>query len=155
MTQTSTDFTVGQYLYQAGEAVYDWFPKASPELRRKTLTEGAGMIRLVSRLAYRSALEAGKLAHLTTQITHLFQVRPDDTVYSPRVMIVSSLAGGTGSGIFLQVAMYLRWLLETILGRQNIYVRGAFLLPDVLIHTQCLRDAGEHANVRANGYACL
>ncbi len=155
VTQTSTDLTVGQYLHRAGEAVYEWFPRASPELQRKTLTEGAGQIRLVSRLAYRSAIEAGKLEGLRQQITHLFQVRPDDTTYSPRVMIVSSLAGGTGSGIFLQVAMYLRWLLETILGRQNIYVRGAFLLPDVLIQTQCLRDAGEHANVRTNGYACL
>lgn len=155
VTQTSTDLTVGQYLYHAGATVQEWFPPASPELKRKTLTEGAGQIRLVSRLAYRSAIEQGKLADLTRQVTHLFQVRPDDTTYSPRVMIVNSLASGTGGGIFLQVAMYIRWLLETILGRQNIYVRGAFLLPDVLINTGCLQNIKEHANVRTNGYACL
>ncbi len=155
VTQTSTDMTVGQYLYKAGETVWEWFPKAAPELQIKTLTEGAGQIRLVSRLAYRSAMEAGKLGNLNDQLTRLFQVRPDEMVTTPRIMIVTSLAGGTGSGIFLQVAMYLRWVLETILGRQNIYVRGAFLLPDVLIKTNTLKDEHQNVNVRANGYACL
>ncbi len=155
VTQTSTDLTVGQYLQQAGPLVQEWFPKAAPELKRKTLTEGAGMIRVVSRLAYRSAIEQGKLARLEKQVSDLFLARPDDTTYSPRVMIVNSLAGGTGGGIFLQVAMYIRWLLEKILRRVNIYVRGAFLLPEVLTKTGTLKDIQDHANTQANGYACL
>ena len=48
--QTSTKMTVGEYLEQDVHAKDNWFP-ISPILNKKTLTEGAGQVRAISRLA--------------------------------------------------------------------------------------------------------
>ncbi|HEX2205211.1 MAG TPA: tubulin-like doman-containing protein [Longimicrobium sp.] len=154
VTQTSERWTVGQYLHRADPLVKEWFPHEQPELLRKLLTEGAGQIRAVSRLAYRAAMETGQLQGLERQIATIFRARGEDQVSSVRVMIISSLAGGTGAGIFLQTAMYLRELFEVGFGRSNVLVRGAFVLPDVLIKSHVL-DGNEWENVMANGYASL
>lgn len=154
VTQTSHDWTVGQYLYKADPSVREWFPHEIRLLHRKIMTEGAGQIRVVSRLAYRAAIETGKLSGLESQIAGMFRATGDSLIQSVRVMIVSSMAGGTGSGIFLQTAMYIRELLERVYGRQNVLVRGAFLLPDTLILTKLL-DPEEWDEVRANGYASV
>lgn len=154
VTQTSTKWTVREYLDYADDSVKYWFPHEIPEIKRKTLTEGAGQIRAISRLAYRAAMEKGRLHAIEEQISGLLRVNPDGRDKSFRIMIVSSLAGGTGAGIFLQTAMYLRDLLETTFGQKNLIIRGAFLLPDVLIKTKCL-DEREWENVSANAYACL
>ncbi|HEX5725344.1 MAG TPA: tubulin-like doman-containing protein [Longimicrobiaceae bacterium] len=154
VTQTSERWTVGQYLHRADPLVKEWFPAEQPELQRKLLTEGAGQIRAVSRLAYRASMETGRLHLLERQIATIFRARGDEAVSSVRVMIVSSLAGGTGAGVFLQTAMYLRELFELQFGRSNVLVRGAFILPDVLIKSRVL-DQNEWENVMANGYASL
>lgn len=154
VTQTSERWTVGQYLHRADPLVREWFPADQPELQRKLLTEGAGQIRAVSRLAYRAAMETGHLHALERQIAAIFRARGEETVSSVRVMIICSLAGGTGAGIFLQTAMYLRELFEVTFGRNNVLVRGAFVLPDALIQSRVL-DENEWENVRANGYASL
>jgi hypothetical protein len=154
VTQTSERWTVGQYLHRADPLVKEWFPWEQPELQRKLLTEGAGQIRAVSRLGYRAAMETGHLHGLEWQIATIFQARGEEQINSVRVMIVSSLAGGTGAGIFLQTAMYLRELFEVSFGRSNVLVRGAFVLPDTLIKSRVL-DENEWDSVRANGYASL
>lgn len=152
VTQTSTTRSVGEYLAQNG-ALKSWFPE-NPQLNRKTMTEGAGQIRAVSRLAFRAAMEDGKMNGLWESINAIFPVQRDSTVQGVRVIILSSLAGGTGSGIFLQVAMYLREVLERRFGQSSVLIRGAFLLPDLFVHTGIL-DHREWEAVQANGYACM
>ncbi len=154
ITQTSTDLTVEGYLHRSDPSVREWFPYNCSVLLRKPLTNGAGQIRVVSRLAYRSALERGKLAEFERYITKLFMEKGEEFESSIRVIIISSLSGGTGSGMFLQVAMYLRELFETRFSRQDVLIRGAFLLPDCLIKTGLL-DRTEHNNIKANAYAAL
>ena len=154
VTQTSTNWTVGQYILNSDPTIQDWFPHQNKELKRKLLTDGAGQIRVVSRLAYRAAMEQGKLGTLQQQIARVFRATGQDAVSSVRIMIVTSLAGGTGSGIFIQAALFLREMLDRTFGKQNVLVRGAFLLPDTLISSGVL-DKMEHENVRANAYACL
>lgn len=154
VTQTSRDWSVRQYLNGAENSVREWFPDDTPELLRKPLTDGAGQIRVVSRLAYRAALDAHALGRLEQQIKSLFFAHGEKLTTAVRVLIVSSLVGGTGSGIFLQVAMFLRELLDRQHRKPAILVRGAFLLPDVFIGTNLL-DSQEWPNVRANAYAAL
>jgi len=154
ITQTSTDITVGNYLERADESVSEWFPHEIQLLKRKTMTDGAGQIRCVSRLAYHAAIKDGKLDDLETKISKIFSASGDTSASSIRVMIVSSLAGGTGAGIFLQTALYLRELFEVNYNKSTVIVRGAFLLPDVLIHTKVLPE-NQWENVRANAYACF
>jgi hypothetical protein len=151
-TQTSTNKSVGEYLHQ-NESLLSWFPQ-NLHLRKKTMTDGAGQIRAVSRLAFQSAMADGKMNALWESIEDIFPVQSDHTTYGIRVIIVSSLVGGTGSGIFLQVAMNLREMLERKFGNSGVLIRGAFLLPDILVRSNTL-DIREWESVQANGYASL
>ncbi|ETR65058.1 MAG: hypothetical protein OMM_14878, partial [Candidatus Magnetoglobus multicellularis str. Araruama] len=130
------------------------FPHEIQLLKRKTMTDGAGQIRCVSRLAYHAAMKEGRLNDLENKIKHIFSASGDSFSSSMRVMIVSSLAGGTGAGIFLQTALYLRELLEESYNKSTVLIRGAFILPDVLIHTKTIPE-NQWDNVRSNAYACF
>lgn len=154
VTQTSTNWTVAEYLRMADESVKDWFPYEQTEIQRKSLTDGAGQVRAVSRLAYRAAMESGKLGNLHKSINHIFRETGGSMNSSARVMIVSSIVGGTGAGIFLQTAMYMRDVLEYDFQRKNVLIRGAFILPDVLVLSNVIQG-DEIENIRANAYACL
>ncbi len=83
-----------------------------PTILDKPLTEGAGQLRVISRLALRAAMKEDKLTSWQ-EIEKIFPVTSDQTEYGVRVVIVVtySLAGGTGSGMFLQIALYLREML--------------------------------------------
>ncbi|MGG1674144.1 tubulin-like doman-containing protein [Neobacillus sp. NRS-1170] len=151
-TQTSTNHSVNEYL-QANKDVIKWFPN-NPQIKRKTMTDGAGQVRAVSRLAFRSAMSEGKLNALWDGIERIFPVDSDSRSYNVRVIIISSLVGGTGSGIFLQIALYLREMLERKLGSESVLIRGAFLLPDILVRSNTL-DQNEWEAVQGNGYASL
>jgi len=155
ITQTSERMTVGQCYEYAGTTVQDWCPPLSRELSNKQLTEGAGQIRCVSRLAYYFAMKQGRLNDLYSQIAHIFPAKGDETEVTPRIVIVCTLAGGTGSGMFLQTALYLRELLESHFGQKVTIVRGVFLLPDLLINTGLGADKEEHEHFRTNAYAAL
>ncbi len=152
MTQTSTRKSVGEYLHEK-PSLKKWFPE-NRFLDKKTMTEGAGQIRSVSRLAFQAAMEDKKFTDLEESIRAIFPVNSDRMIYGVRVIIITSLVGGTGSGIYLQVAMYLRWLLATKFNQSSVLIRGAFLLPDVLVETNTL-DHREWDSVRANGYAAV
>ncbi|WP_010199213.1 tubulin-like doman-containing protein [Bacillus sp. m3-13] len=152
ITQTSTLKTVGQYLH-GNPSLLTWFPD-SPHLQDKSMTAGAGQVRSVSRLAFRAAMAEGKMNGLWDDIDKIFPVTTDKMVHGIRVIIISSLAGGTGSGIFLQVAMNIREMLKRKFGHSSILIRGAFLLPDILVNTRTINER-EYESVRANGYASL
>lgn len=154
ITQTSTNWTVAEYLRMADDSVKDWFPYEQTEVLRKSLTDGAGQIRAVSRLAYRAAMEGGKLGNLHSSINHIFRETGGSMTGSARVMIVCSIVGGTGAGIFQQTAMYMRDLLEHDFQRKNVLIRGAFMLPDTLVLTNVIHG-DEVENIRANAYASI
>ena len=72
------------------------------------------------------------------------------------VHIVSSLAGGTGAGSFLQTAYYVREQLNRS-GINNPNIWGYFMLGDVFLKDPSinLADPTKTTNVLANTYACL
>ncbi|MEM7103035.1 MAG: tubulin-like doman-containing protein [Bacteroidota bacterium] len=152
--QTSTGWTVRQYLSFSHPSVKEWFPHEVRELQMKSLTDGAGQVRAVSRLAYRSAMEANKLSGLEKNLTAIFGADGSGLSASPRVMIVCSLAGGTGAGMFIQTALYIRDILSKKYQRENVLIRGAFLLPDTLVNTGKISQ-NQINNVRANAYASI
>ncbi len=152
VTQTSSKHSVGEYLL-SNEDLLQWFPN-NAHLKRKTMTDGAGQVRAVSRLAFRSSMAEGKLNAMWDGIESIFPVDSDANKYGVRVIIISSLVGGTGSGIFLQIALYLREMLERKLGTDSVLLRGAFLLPDIFVRSNTL-DRTEWEAVQANGYASL
>ncbi|WP_217542495.1 tubulin-like doman-containing protein [Vibrio metschnikovii] len=148
--------TVGAYLHElkrsdAATTVERWFP---PKVREdQTITNGAGQIRAVARLALHASLRCGGLPNLRNQLTQLFKVREDGRFTTARIIIVCSLAGGTGSGTFLQIARYVRELIAEINPQTEILVRGMFVMPSVASKFNTKTD--ELPRMMANGYASL
>ena len=150
--QTSTKQTVGEYISKDIHASSKWFPM-NKILNRKTMTEGAGQVRAVSRLAFEAAMRAGMLEPLHEAIQSLFKVEEDKPDQSVRVIIVSSLAGGTGSGLILPVGLYVRQYLDNHFHKSSSIFRGFFILPEVFYNV--ISSMSERNNLKANAYATL
>ncbi len=150
--QISSTLTVGEYLQQDHNARDHWFP-VNRILNSKLMTDGAGQVRAISRLAFNTALVQGKLEPLDEAIGELYRLKGEKLDQSPRIIITGSLCGGTGSGLALPVALYTRNYLETRVQQGGSNVRGFFMLPETF--DSVIRGAAERSNLRCNAYAAL
>lgn len=150
--QTSTKLSVGEYLNIDTHARDTWFP-VNAILNSKTLTEGAGQVRAISRLAFDTALRAGKMEQLHEAIQDLYKLEEGRSEQALRVIIVSSLAGGTGSGLILPVALYIKNYLATHFRQSANITRGFFILPEVF--DEVITGQAERNSLRSNAYATL
>ena len=150
--QTSTELSVGEYLNIDNHARDTWFP-VNAILNSKTLTEGAGQVRAISRLALDTAIRAGNMEPLHTAIEELYKLEEEQSDQALRVIIVSSLAGGTGSGLILPIAMYIKNFLVTRFQQSANITRGFFILPEVFY--EVIRGQAERNNLKCNAYATL
>jgi len=150
--QTSSRVTVGQALRNDREAREKSFP-SNLQLLNKPLTEGAGQVRSISKLAFDACVREGRITPLHEAIDELQKINGDSMAQAMRVVIVSTLVGGTGSGILLPLSMYLRHYLENTCQKKPI-IRGVCVLPDVFFHGSNKTDT-EKNNLRANAYATL
>lgn len=150
--QTSTRLTVGEYLDVDTYSRDNWFP-VNRILNGKALTEGAGQVRAVSRLALNTAIQQGKMAPLNEAIEELYKLKGQKTVQAPRVILAGSLCGGTGSGLILPVALYIRNFMSTKLQQGSAIIRGFFLLPEVF--DGVIKTQSERNNLRSNAYAAV
>lgn len=135
-------------LVKANAEVRDWFPD---NVQIRVISNGAGAVRSIGRLAlYGNTSEVRNILYSKLREVRAFEVDQQagwevegtDTV----VTIVSSLAGGTGSGIFLDVADL---VVSSGLMGQSDEMYGYFLMPDAF-----LGKPGTD-RVQANGYAAL
>jgi len=150
--QTSTNMTVGDYLHLDKYSRDNTFP-VNPNLYRKTLTEGAGQVRAISHLAFVTAMKRGGMEELDKAIYDLYKLESEPSTQALRVIIVSTLAGGTGSGIILPVSMYIKQFLKTKIQVPGSITRGFFILPEILygaVTAEPMRNA-----FKANAYAVL
>ncbi len=152
IVQTSSKLTVGEYLELDKQSRDNWFP-VNNILCRKAVSEGAGQVRAISRLAFMSSIREGRMTELHEAIDSLYKLSGEATVQALRVIIVSTLAGGTGSGMLLPVALYLRDYLLTNYQLGASIVRGFFILPEVLY--KVIPTESERNNLRCNAYATL
>lgn len=156
-TSATTNITVGHFLdeIKGQSTVEQWFPADSPEITQMSINDGAGQIRVVSRLAFSHAVQTKKLDRLEKAISELLSLSAGEGNII-EVHIVTSTAGGTGAGSFLQTA----YLVREILRRNNITnpkVWGYFMLGDVFLRDPSinLSDPTKMTNVLANTYACI
>lgn len=149
---TSKTRNVASYLQMySNKGVRNWMPE-SPALLKESMKDGASQMRSKSRLALMDILEDRTIRQLEIYIEKLFDKRDDTKI---RVMIVSSLAGGTGSGMFIQTAL---WLRKYFAKRKcPITIRGIFVLPDVFISTlkDIREDPTEIQSLYANAYGAI
>lgn len=149
--QTSAPYVVSSYLDKNSKAREEWFPVHNI-LRGKTPTEGAGQVRAISRLAFDEAIREGRLASLDRAIEELYYLDGNTDPQAIRVIIVSTLAGGTGSGIVLPTALYIRHFLETRFKKSASVIRGFFLLPEIMFGNKSPDECG---SLCCNAYASM
>ena len=123
-------------------------------IKGMTLIEGAGQVRMLTRLALHDAFSNGNLMTSIEDAISRLGVHAADQRFSGavHVLLVGSLAGATGSGSFAQVALAVRRAAES--RRVQATVRGLFLLPDIYARGGTM-PATQIPNVLANGYASL
>ena len=149
--QTSAPYTVGDYLETNAKARDEWFPNHNI-LMHKTPTEGAGQVRAISRLAFEEAVKEGRMAALNKAVEELYYLDGAAQQQAIRVLVVSTLAGGTGSGIVLPVALYVRNFLETRFRKSASVMRGFFLLPEIMFGNKSPEECG---SLCCNAYASM
>lgn len=150
--QTSSTQSVLDYLKNDDDARKHWFPN-NTTLYPKTVSEGAGQVRAISRLALNATIKTGNISHLYQAIDQLFLKDGEESKQALRVVVVSSAAGGTGSGISMIVGMLIRDYLHKHYRERAAIVRGYLLLPGVM--DTVIRTETERESLRRNGYATI
>ena len=141
--QTSNTQTVGSYLDYDEEARKKWFPK-NAVMYDKTVSEGAGQVRAISRLALNATIKTGRIRPLYDAIDELFRKTGRDMKQAMRVVIASTASGGTGSGIILPLSMFIRDYVKEKYPNTSLIVRSLVLLPETLdsvVDSQTERDS--------------
>ncbi|MBO4950822.1 MAG: hypothetical protein J6E38_07400 [Clostridia bacterium] len=150
--QTSTTQTVGAFLDNDEDARKRWFPK-SAVMYDKTMSEGAGQVRAISRLAVDATIKTGRIRPLYDAIDSLFRKTGKELKQSMRCIIASSSSGGTGSGMILPISMFIRNYVKEKYPNAALLTRALLLLPETLdsvIDSQTERDSQAR-----NGYATI
>ena len=107
--------------------VHDWFDTDCLDQVRMIDRPAS---RMDARLMFLEASANGSLQVISESIHHL--VRSDGS-WNVHVHIISSLAGKTGSGIFLQTACFVKEVINGI-GRTGLTLDGYFLLGEAFKH---------------------
>lgn len=150
--QTSSPQSVLDYLKNDDDARMQWFPN-NKTMYSKTVSEGAGQVRAISRLALNATIKTGEIQKLYKAIDNLFLKDGEDLKQALRVVIVSSAAGGTGSGIAMTVGMLIREYLHRHYREKSLIIRGLLLLPGVM--DTVIKTETERESLRRNGYATI
>lgn len=144
------------------ESIREWWTGTGHDAGRIRVKNGAGQMRDVGRLAlyvgYQQLVDRmkstlGQLQNVSNlqkaqQILAPIGLKPDP---SPQVWLVGSLCGGTGSGIFLDIAYILRDLLQT---RSTFLPNGIFVLPQAFMPSM-IGKVDLQRRIQANAYAAL
>lgn len=150
--QTSNTMTVGNFLDHDNDALQNWFPKNSVVFD-KTVSEGAGQVRAISRLALNATIKTLHLNPLYDQIDDLFRKTGEEMKQAMRVVIVSTASGGTGSGMAMLIAMLIRDYVGKKYPNTGLIVRSLILLPETL--DSVISSAVEKESQRRNAYATI
>ena len=135
--------------------IWSWFPDALDSLPSTAITQGAGQIRPCGRLAFfhhyaklrneiKSKIDRVQSADAETEMKRMF---PDYNADANdlEIVLVTSIAGGTGSGSFIDMGFLCRDLAREA-------VRTAYLvLPSVFDGV----IGGKRQTTRANGFAAI
>lgn len=150
----SGDGTVGDYYNNVGGDIDTWFPNTANEgnFFSSSLFGGASQCRFKSRLCLANFLKDAnnELLKILEESLMLDPTATGSEDKPPVVLIASSIAGGTGSGIFIQVALYIKKFFRD--RGIDAIVHGLFACPDLyknVVTAQML------PNLYANAYAVV
>ena len=150
--QTSNTQTVGNYLNYDDDALNNWFPK-NAVMYGKTVSEGAGQVRAISRLALNATIKVGNLEPIYRAIDDLYRKTGKAMKQAMRCVIVTTASGGTGSGMLLPLSMLLRNYVHDKYPNSSIFTRVLVLLPETL--DSVILSNVEKESQRRNAYATI
>ena len=130
------------------EFLKEWFPSDDKAVRAQEMIRGASQWRKKSYLAFLNLMN--KPLARATFISALEEMSADPGA-SCEIYIVASVAGGTGSGSFIPIALYAKRYLRRTLGKDPI-VNAMIALPDIYAEKQTPEN---RIKVYANAYAIL
>lgn len=146
--------------------IHKWFPQNlfnyPPQVLKSGI--GAGGLRPVGRLAFFKAIPdfQNKLAnarkiHSGAALDQTKKIYGDDVGNDIFIFFVFSVAGGTGSGTFIDAAYFARQELETRIKPEHIKLYAIVALPQVfeLARDDSSIDSKLMNKLLANGYAAL
>ncbi|MCX7632094.1 MAG: tubulin-like doman-containing protein [Turneriella sp.] len=142
---------------EQGTNKFSWMPPESevgPGFFNFNIEGGAGQLRLYSRLAFEVNWKSVKLS-IDRALNNLNIINRGSLATKNKkinAFIICSIAGGTGSGCFLQTAAALK--MECIRRGLDIYVNGVFFTPDIYTKAGHVPLA-QHNNLNANAFACI
>ena len=130
------------------EVLRPWFPCDIKAVRAQEMVRGASQWRKKSYLAFLNLMN--KPSERNTFIKALESMTLDPSA-SCEVYVIASIAGGTGSGSFIPIALYAKRYLRKTLGKDPI-VNAMIALPDIYADSQTPENK---VKVYANAYAIL
>jgi len=136
-------------LFKTSQNIEEWFPTSPAFLH--SVVENIGMIRAAGRLAFLYAIESGRLDTIENMLNEM--INGDNNL---QVVIITSLAGGTGSGTFIQLALWIRNHFA-MSDRCNYNISGLLVGPEVFIDSfrGIMDNRNECEVLRGNTYAAL
>lgn len=148
----SGNISVSHCLEKDETAKVQWFPD-NKAYYRKSVAEGAGQIRSISRLALHHAIKNGMLQPLYDAINDLFMNGGNLCDQEMKIAIVSTIAGGTGSGSLLPLGIHIKDYLNRTYSGSGAKINGFLILPEVL--HDVIPSKEERRNLNANSYAAV
>ena len=149
---TSSANTVGDVLRMHPEAS-EWCIHDVDVYKGETMTNGASTMRMKSRLAFLNTYNGMKIRTIEELVSRM--MTKGDGQDSIQVMLVSSISGGTGAGMFLQTALWIRNVFKE--RGKEIKLRGMLILPDIFVKT--VKDVSNNDFLEdrhyANAYAAI
>jgi hypothetical protein len=145
--------TVVSNLSRSDSSFREWWYK---EYDPPFITDGAGMVRINGRLCLRHTAAnnptavADRISNRLTQALNIFNRRVGVAGGVVNVTIIGSLAGGTGSGLAIDIA----YLIQDILTQQGVTpsITGIFLCADIFNN---VAPSAQHPMLMGNTYAAL
>ena len=129
-----------------------WFPY-NRFIMNRGLPEVFYHDRFVSRLLAIASEQSGKYEVLKEEIDRLLINQGDRETCSMTVMIVGTLSGGTGAGLFTQLPLNIRKIIKETKQIDKAVVRGLFLGADII--SPLMPSFISNSSVRSNAYACM
>ncbi len=130
------------------EYLREWFPCDDPAIRSQEMIRGASQWRKKSYLAFLNLMN--KPSEKNKFISALEGMVKDPAAIC-EVYVISSIAGGTGSGSFIPIALFAKRYLRKNLGKDPI-VNAMIALPDIYEDGQTPENK---IKVYSNAYAIL
>ncbi len=141
--------TVGAICDRIGnQYLREWFPCDDASVRSQEMIRGASQWRKKSYLAFMNLMNKQSCR---SAFHYALEKMVVDSAESIEIYVIASIAGGTGSGSFIPIALYAKKYMRTKLGKSPI-VNAMIALPEIYEESQ---PADNRIKIYANAYAIL